>query len=329
MTTGRIIEDRFGRNFHYLRVSITDVCNFRCNYCLPNGYKKTNPSSFLAHDEILRLVKAFIDLGIWKIRLTGGEPTIRKDFLDIVSAINDLPGVQKLAFTTNGYKLPARAKDFYQAGLRAVNISLDSLDANQFKKITGVDRFTEVLEGIHACIDAGFESVKINTVLLKSLNDTEFDDFINFVADKDISLRFIELMRTNDNLEYFKLHHLSGHTIVKKLLARGWQVCPRLPGAGPALEFHHPHSIGKIGLIAPYSKDFCTTCNRLRVSARGSLHLCLFGEGGFSLREYLQYDNQLDELKKKITQLMAFKRSSHFLHQGDSGTRKHFASIGG
>lgn len=324
-----LITDGFGRRFPYLRFSVTDICNFRCSYCLPDGYKKSGCESFLSHDEILRMVRAFAGLGVWKIRLTGGEPTVRPDFTDIAKSISGIPGIRRLAFTTNGYRLPERAKEYFDAGLRAINVSIDSLRPDQFKKITGHDRLQEVLEGVQASFEAGFESVKINTVLLKGLNEDELDRFIDFVADKPLSLRFIELMRTRDNQEYFRTHHLPGEAVTERLLSRGWNVLSRNEGAGPAVEFEHKNSIGKIGLIAPYSKDFCKTCNRLRVSAKGALHLCLFGEGGHSLRDYLQSDDQTEELQDKIMQLMNFKRSAHFLHEGNSGATPHLASIGG
>ena len=323
------LADSFGRRFPYLRLSVTDICNFRCSYCLPDGYKKSGCEPFLSREEILRMVRAFAGLGVWKIRLTGGEPTVREDFIDIARSIAEIPGISRLVFTTNGYRLPERAQDYYNAGLRAINISIDSLRPDQFKKITGHDRLEEILDGVQASFDAGFDSVKINTVLLKGLNDGELDHFIDYVADKPLSLRFIELMRTGGNQDYFKTHHLPGEAVTERLLARGWSVLPRKEGAGPAIEFEHPESLGRIGLIAPYSKDFCKTCNRLRVSAKGALHLCLFGEGGYSLRNYLQQDDQIEELQKKILQLMNFKRETHFLHQGDSGATPHLASIGG
>ncbi len=323
------IADNFGRTFPYLRLSLTDVCNFSCSYCLPDGYKKEGCGSFMTKDEVLRLVQAFAALGTWKIRLTGGEPTVRKDFVEIATAINEIKGIRKLAFTTNGYKLPERASEYYEAGLRAINISIDSLRPDQFKKITGHHRLDEVLDGVQASLDAGFKSVKLNTVLLKGLNDNELDHFIDFVEDKPISLRFIELMQTRDNQDYFKEHHLSGSAVTEKLLERGWRTKPREEGAGPAQIFEHEKSDGTIGLIAPYSKDFCKSCNRLRVSAKGALHLCLFGEGGYGLRDYLQNDDQSKELQEKILKLMNFKRSAHFLHEGNSGVREHLASIGG
>ncbi|MEJ2668871.1 MAG: GTP 3',8-cyclase MoaA [Gammaproteobacteria bacterium] len=321
--------DRFGRRFPYLRLSLTDVCNFKCSYCLPNGYQKTACDSFMSIVEIGRLVRAFAGLGVGKIRLTGGEPTIRDDFLEIARVVANTPGICRVAFTTNGYKLPERARDFFAAGLRAVNISIDSLRPSRFKLITGHDRFNEVLNGITACDEAGFETIKVNTVLLKGLNEEELEDFIDFVVDRAITLRFIELMRTQDNAAYFKQHHLSGERVIERLLARGWRERPRAFDAGPAREFEHADSLGTIGLIAPYAPDFCATCNRLRVSAKGALHLCLFGEGGTSLRDLLQHDDQLEALQTRIKNLMQFKKSSHFLQEGNSGATPHLASIGG
>lgn len=323
------LSDGFGRLFPYLRLSVTDVCNFSCAYCLPSGYKKTQGPSFLALQELTRLAKAFAGLGVWKIRLTGGEPTIREDFLEIVRALYDIEGIRRLAFTTNGYRLPQRAAEYYAAGLRAINISIDSLQRDPFKTITGQDRFLEVLAGVEASLEAGFDSVKINTVLLKGLNDHELEDFVEFVKDRAVSLRFIELMQTRDNKSFFEKYHLSGETLIRFLLERGWMMALPQDGAGPAVEFVHPGSMGRIGLITPYSKDFCKTCNRLRVSSRGDLHLCLFGEGGISLRSYLQEDQQKEALQDRLVSLLSFKRSAHFLGQGDSGSTSHLAAIGG
>ena len=323
------IEDRFGRRFPYLRLSVTDVCNFKCTYCLPDGYKKTHTDTFLSVAEIRRAVTAFAEMGTWKIRITGGEPTVRPDFCEIARAVAHTPGIRKLAFTTNGYKLPQRVGDYYASGLRAINISIDSLDPRRFHEITGHDRLKEVIDGVQAALDTGFESVKINTVLLKGLNDNELDGFLDFVAARPVSLRFIELMQTGDNLSYFCRHHIPATIVKEKLLARGWRLLERDDGAGPAIEYAHSDYQGRIGIIAPYAKDFCKTCDRLRMSARGHLHLCLFGTGGHDLRPLMQNDSQIDELKDKIMNLMQFKRSSHFLQDGDTGARQHLASVGG
>lgn len=329
VTEDRPLEDKFGRRFPYLRLSVTDVCNFRCTYCLPDGYQKTHNDVFLTVPEIGRLVTAFAEMGTWKIRLTGGEPTVRKDFLDIVKTVASTEGIRKLAFTTNGYKLPQRAQSYYDAGLRAINISIDSFDPRRFHELTGHDRLEEVMEGVQAALDTGFEAVKINTVLLKGLNDDELDGFLSFVENRPVSLRFIELMQTGDNLAYFRKHHIPATVVKDKLKERGWDLTERDVGAGPAVEYAHADYQGRIGIIAPYSKDFCKTCNRLRVSARGGLHLCLFGAGGYDLRPLMQADEQKEELKDKIMDLMKFKRSSHFLQDGDTGARTNLASVGG
>lgn len=323
------LSDRFGRSFPYIRLSVTDVCNFRCTYCLPQGYKPSGCENFLSVEEIRRMAAALAGLGVWKIRLTGGEPTVRPDFLDIVRNVAAVDGITHLALTTNGYRLPERAQDYYSAGIRAINVSIDTLDPDKFAAVTGHNRLAEILGGVDACFDAGFERVKINAVLLKGVNDGELDDFIGFVGQKNISLRFIELMQTGDNTEYFRRYHVPAQIVAEKLKARGWRQEKRLPGAGPALEFSHPSSKGTIGLISPYAKNFCASCNRLRISARGALHLCLFGEKGYSLRHLLQEDGQKEELQEKITALLQFKLGGHFLHDGDTGMTPHLASIGG
>ncbi|MEQ1687927.1 MAG: GTP 3',8-cyclase MoaA [Sphingopyxis sp.] len=328
--SGNGLSDPHGRRFDYLRLSLTDVCNFRCSYCLPDGYRKAHgrPAN-LSIAEITRLVRGFAALGLWKVRLTGGEPTIRPDFEDVARAVTSISGMKRLAMTTNGYRLGTRAQGYFDAGVRAVNISIDSLKSEQFQSITGHDRLSEVLDGVAACRDAGFEQIKINTVLMKGVNESELDAFIDFVASRDLSLRFIEVMRTNDNAVFFAERHLAGQSVIERLEASGWSRRARKAGDGPAVEFAHPHALGRIGIIAPYAKDFCSTCNRLRVSAVGKLHLCLFGDGGIDLRDLLQRDDQQAELIGRITALVGTKAASHDLANGNSGATPHLASIGG
>ncbi|MCB1537627.1 MAG: GTP 3',8-cyclase MoaA [Rhodospirillales bacterium] len=323
------LQDAFGRRFSYLRLSLTDICNFKCSYCLPNGYQKCGDAAPMTRDEILRLVRAFAGLGIWKVRITGGEPTLRPDFIEIAESISRIEGIRKLALTTNGYKLPERALGYRLAGINAINLSIDSLDNKRFAQITGHDRLAEVMHGLDVCEHAGFSSIKINAVLLKGLNDKELSGFLELVKHRPVSVRFIELMRTNDNADYFKEHHLSAALIAENLEGLGWKRKDRELGAGPAQEFWHPEHAGCIGLIAPYSKDFCKSCNRLRVSSRAEMHLCLFGEGGYPLRDLLQHDDQRQELQEKIMSLLGYKREAHALHQGCSGATQHLASIGG
>lgn len=324
------LSDAHGRRFEYLRLSLTDVCNFRCTYCLPHGYRKqAGAAAELSVDEVRRLVTAFAQLGLWKVRLTGGEPSLRGELLDIARAVAAVPGIAKLAMTTNGYRLAERAGDYAAAGIGALNVSVDSLDPQRFAAITGHDRLGEVLAGIAAARAAGIASVKLNSVLMRGINEGELDRFIAFVTEHDLSLRFIEVMRTNDNPEFFAQRHLAGAEISRQLEALGWTALPRSAGAGPAIEYAPPAGPGRIGIIAPYAKDFCASCNRLRVSARGKLHLCLFGDFGIDLRPLLQADSQLDELVARIRSLTATKAPAHRLHLGDSGATPHLASIGG
>ncbi|NCU12473.1 MAG: GTP 3',8-cyclase MoaA, partial [Sphingomonadaceae bacterium] len=186
-----------------------------------------------------------------------------------------------------------------------------------------------VLDGIAAARLAGITSIKLNSVLMRGVNDDELDAFIGFVQQHDLALRFIEVMRTNDNPAFFERHHLAGVEIAAKLESLGWQAVPREAGAGPAVVYARPGQPGRIGIIAPYAKDFCATCNRLRVSARGKLHLCLFGDHGIDLRPLLQDDGQHDALVARIAALTATKAPAHRLHEGNSGGTPHLASIGG
>lgn len=235
------LTDGHGRRFEYLRLSLTDLCNFRCAYCLPDGYRKQAglPAS-LTVGEIGRLVAAFARLGLWKVRLTGGEPSLRPELLDIARTVAATPGIRKLAMTTNGYRLPSRAADYAAAGITALTISVDSLDPARFAAITGHDRLDEVLDGIAAARLAGISSIKLNSVLMRGVNEDELEAFIAFVQRHDLSLRFIEVMRTNDNPDFFARHHLAGATIAARLRALGWQPLPREAGAGPAPDYARP-----------------------------------------------------------------------------------------
>lgn len=328
------LEDGFSRRFYYLRLSVTDVCNFRCTYCLPDGYRppeghKAGRQPFLSIDEIRRVVSGFAAMGTRKVRITGGEPSLRRDFTEIVKVIATTPGIEKVAMTTNGYRLKERAQEWFDAGLNALNVSVDSLDPRQFHQITGENKLAEVMEGIEAALAAGFKSVKINAVLLKGLNDYQLDAFLGWVRHKPIELRFIELMQTGEMDTLFRDHHVSGEQIKQRLLESGWVQQLRGTDDGPAQVFMHPDSQGGVGLIMPYSKDFCAGCNRLRVSSLGKLHLCLFGDNGIDLRDLLGADGQSDELQQRIRAALAGKSATHRLHEGNAGITPHLASIGG
>ena len=326
------LTDSFGRTFPYIRLSITDVCNFKCGYCLPNGYfKQENKPGFLTLDEISNLVSALSELGVSKIRLTGGEPTVRKDFFDILKNIKSKGKINNLVMTTNGYKLNQIADQLIKDGINGINISIDSLDRNKFKEITGHDRLPQILEGIKILQDKGFANIKVNAVLLKNINDSEadFDSWEQFVKENAIDFRYIELMQTGDSLEYFKKYHVSASVFKNYLIKKNWNEVARVADAGPSINFVHSNYKGKFGIIAPYSKDFCKTCNRLRITAKGELRLCLFGNTGTNLRPLLQSPDQKNELKILILKQVNFKKESHYLELGDTGITPHLASIGG
>ncbi|MGR5286793.1 GTP 3',8-cyclase MoaA [Vibrio maritimus] len=324
-------EDKFHRKFYYLRLSVTDVCNFRCTYCLPDGYKPPGQKrpAFLTLPEIKRVVTAFADCGTSKVRITGGEPSLRKDFPQIIETVANTPGISKVATTTNGYRMAKQVDNWQRAGLTHINVSVDSLDPRMFHQITGENKFTEVMAGIDRAFEIGYEQVKVNVVLMKDLNAKELPSFLNWIKDRPIQLRFIELMQTGEMDELFQNHHVSGVDIRNQLIANGWILKARQNNDGPAQVFVHADYKGEIGLIMPYEKNFCESCNRLRVSAMGKLHLCLFGEHGVELRDLLQEDAQEQALIERIQAQLQTKSVSHFLHDGNSGMTPHLASIGG
>lgn len=323
------LEDAFARKFQYLRLSITDVCNFKCEYCLPDGYKPDGRKSFLTVAEIARITRAFAAMGTSKVRLTGGEPTLRKDFTQIIETVANTPGIEKVAMTTNGYRMAKFAKEWRQAGLTAINVSVDSLDPRMFHQITGQNRFHEVMAGIDAAVEVGFTQVKVNAVLMRGLNDGDLGQFLVWIKHNPIQLRFIELMKTGEMDALFDRRHVRGAVIKAQLLQQGWQQKIRAFNDGPAEVFYHPDYRGEIGLIMPYSKDFCASCNRLRVSSLGKLHLCLFGDYGVDLRDLLTDDNQIASLQQRLSDALVDKKATHFLHEGHSGMTPNLASIGG
>ncbi|MGQ8364391.1 GTP 3',8-cyclase MoaA [Glaciecola sp. 1036] len=323
-----MLTDNFGRRFEYLRMSITDVCNFRCNYCLPNGYQCDSSREFLSLDEISTLLQAFAQLGTKKVRITGGEPCLRKDLVEIVKIAKNTPGIERVAMTTNGFNLENKIESLVNAGLDALNLSLDSLDPRMFTAITGSTQHSKILSGLNKAAEMGISSIKINAVLLKQYNPNVLSEFQHWLKDKPFSVRFIELMQTGDNLSFFERNHLSGEQLKQQLLSEGWQLCIRSKLDGPAQEFSHPDYAGRIGLIMPYSKDFCKNCNRLRVSALGKLHLCLFAEQGIELRRYLQMQD-VDATVSAIQSAMTDKKISHELQQGFTGATTHLAMLGG
>lgn len=323
-----MLQDNFGRRFYYLRLSITDVCNFRCTYCLPDGYQCDNDRDFLSLPEIKRMARAFAELGTEKIRITGGEPSLRKDLPEIIAACKQTPGIKKVAITSNGYKLPEHLPRWLDAGLDAINISIDSLDPRQFHAITGHNKLHTLLKGIDMALADGRADIKVNAVLMREHNAFDIKSYLDWLKHTPVTLRFIELMQTGDNKAFFDAQHVQGASIKQQLLRDGWLPCIRDKSAGPAQEFYHSDYQGKVGLIMPYSKDFCNSCNRLRISAQGKIHLCLFAEQGLNLRDYLQQDD-VEPLKQQIITHLGDKKATHFLQDKLTGATKHLAMLGG
>ena len=328
-----ILKDSFGRKFPYIRLSISDVCNFKCGYCLPNGYKidKSDNRTFINIEEIGRLAKALSELGVSKIRLTGGEPTVRKDFFEIIRVIKENSGIKKTVITTNGYRLDKISNDIKNSGLDGINISIDSLNPETFKKITGHDRLEEILRGIKNLQELNFKNIKINAVLLKGINDSEkdFNDWAEFLKNNEIDFRYIELMQTGDNIDYFNNYHVPAKKFTDYLNNNNWVIQTFGKDSGPSKNYLNPTSKGKFGVIAPYSKDFCKSCNRLRITAKGDLRLCLFGNTGINIRHLMQKDSQIEELKDLILKQLNFKKESHYLEIGETGLTKNLSTTGG
>lgn len=327
--TEPVAVDGFGRRFHYLRLSVTEVCNFRCTYCLPNGWKKSGPMDFLNVEEIARLARAFAAIGMSKIRLTGGEPSIRKDITSIIEKVADIQSVEKVAMTTNGYKLRQNVDDWVAAGLSHLNVSIDALEPERFKSITGHDRLSEIIDGIDRAVENDLNSVKINSVLLRETYDNGFRSWTDFIRERSVTVRFIELMRTGDNTDFFQANHMSGDKVRLWLEENGWTQVIREKDAGPATEYFHSDFAGRIGLIAPYARGFCDSCNRLRVSARGNLKLCLFGRGGLSLRDLLQSDENIERIQDRVMLALSGKLARHDLSNLNTGDTANLSQYGG
>ncbi|WP_062567397.1 GTP 3',8-cyclase MoaA [Pseudoalteromonas arabiensis] len=323
-----MLQDNFDRKYNYLRLSVTEVCNFKCNYCLPDGYVCGSRPKTLSVDKINTLVNAFAMAGTKKIRLTGGEPTLRKDLADIVAACSETHGIDTVAMTTNGYRLLEKLPRLVASGLTNLNMSADSLNPYTFSQITGSDSLHEVLACVDKALELGVKKVKLNAVLLKQYNANQFQQFLDYIKDNPVTFRFIELMQTGDNRDYFNAQHVQGQQLKQQLLKSGWRAVPKAVDAGPAEEFFHPNYAGQIGLIMPYSKAFCASCNRLRVSAEGKLHLCLFGEANDDLTPWL--DNQdVQGLATHLLSRVQHKWQGHQLQMGRTGLTKQLAMLGG
>jgi cyclic pyranopterin phosphate synthase len=328
--------DAFGRRLTYLRVSVTDRCNLRCTYCLPEDADfPFGDRGFLTPAEIETLVGALVRLGIRRVRLTGGEPLVRRDILEIVRRVKALPGVEDLALSTNGTELERLAPALKEAGVDRVNVSLDSLDSEVFRAITRRGDLETVWRGVEAALAAGLAPVKLNAVLLAQSNLEDVDRLVALTLDRPLSVRFIEMMPTASNQHLQPGEYLSCDVARRRIEERFGPLAPAAasaPRTGPAKAFRLPGAQGEVGFITPLSHTFCAECNRLRLTARGELRLCLFADRVHPLRPLLAEpdpDRRDAALEAEILRVLADKPAEHMLTQGNYGNLVSFMQIGG
>ncbi len=319
-----MLVDSFGRKIEYLRISVTDRCNFRCIYCLTHQNWKWLPhEEILRFEEIEKIVRVGVDLGVKRIRLTGGEPLLRKNIEVLIEKLAGISGLKDLSLTTNGFFLEELGEKLKKAGLKRLNISLDTLNKEKFKKLTGVDGFNKVLRGIELALELGFSPVKINVVVIKEINDEEILELAKLSLEKPLEVRFIEFMPIGKTSIWDKNHIVTAKE-VKKILE---SLAPLIPansvGGGPAKVFKWKDAVGKIGIISPISEHFCQRCNRLRITSDGRLRPCLFSDVEINLKPILRENKgTLEEAFKKALEL---KPAGHALNF----TEKPMRAIGG
>lgn len=274
------MKDNYGRDIYYLRLSVTDLCNLRCVYCMPaGGIEKKCHSDIMSVEEIEEITKAAVACGIRKVRVTGGEPLVRKGIVEICRRISAIPEVEELGMTTNGVLLRQYAKDLKGAGVDRLNISLDTLNADRYKEITRVGELGDVMDGIRAAMEAGFENTKINAVLIGGVNDDEIRSILDLTRQGSINVRFIELMPIGESAGWARERFVSNSKVL--------EAAPELEEAGTAgvaKLYRLPGAVGTVGLISPVSSHFCPTCNRIRVTSDGKLKPCLHSSKEVSLR---------------------------------------------
>ncbi len=305
--------DRFGREVNYLRVSITDRCDFRCVYCMAEDMVFLPRKQILSLEEIELICRAFVELGVRKIRVTGGEPLVRNGAIGLLKQIGRIPGLRELVMTSNGSKLASMATDLRAAGVKRINISLDTLDPAKFKVLTRTGDLENVLKGINAAREAGFERIKINAVILKNRNHQEVCDLVQFAVDKDIDISFIEEMPLGavDNHNRAEAYYPSH--LIKQDLQQRFELEP-IPDktGGPSDYCRIIGSNSKVGFISPHSANFCASCNRVRLTAEGRLLLCLGNEHSVDLKTVVrQHPNDMKRLKQAIIDAMQIKPEKH------------------
>jgi cyclic pyranopterin phosphate synthase len=306
------LADSFGRRIEYVRLSVTDRCDLRCQYCLPEDFQDFDPpESWLTFGEIERVMRAFTELGVRRIRLTGGEPLTRKDLPELAARLARLPGLEDLSLSTNAVQLKRHARALRAAGITRLNVSLDSLRPDRYTAITGGGKLEKVIDGLMAARSEKFAPVKINMVALKGINDDEIGDMVRFCMRHDFTLRLIETMPVGDTGRAAGDHYLDLQEVRSRLASEFDLVPAVMPGGGPARYVQIRGTDFRIGFITPISQHFCETCNRVRLSARGELYLCLGQEDKLELQPMLRTGISDSELMQAISQAMLRKPERH------------------
>lgn len=310
-----VLIDRFQRRVGYVRISVTDRCDFRCVYCMAEEMTFVPKQHILTLEELYEVARAFVELGVGKIRLTGGEPLVRNNILSLIEPLGQLPGLQQLAITTNGSQLYRLAGPLRQMGVNGINISLDSLQARRFRQLTRHGNLDQVIDGIDAAIAAGFERIRLNAVILKGRNEDEVLDLVNFALQRGVDIAFIEEMPLGLIDEHNRALSFCSSAALRAIIAREYALEPLgdpQGQAGPARYFRTGRGPTQIGFISPHSDNFCHLCNRVRVTAEGRLLLCLGNEHSVDLRAVLRApDYSLDALKRSIVDGIASKPERH------------------
>ncbi len=322
--------DPFQRRIEYVRVSVTDRCDLRCSYCMPKGFDGFHePDDWLTFGEIERVVAAFVRLGVQRIRLTGGEPLVRRDLPDLAARLSALPGLADLSLSTNAVRLDKYAVALQTAGVRRVNVSLDSLRPERFAEITGGGKLHKVLRGLDAAHAAGLAPVKINMVAMGGVNDDEIEAMVAFCAERDFTLRLIETMPMGDTGRNATGQYLNLQTVRERLTERFDLIPDILPGGGPARYYRVAGSKTTIGFITPISQHFCETCNRVRLAADGTLYLCLGQDNSYELRPMLRAGASDAELETAIRTAIGLKPERHEFREKPEKVIRFMSMTGG
>lgn len=328
MTTQLI--DTFNRKITYLRMSVTDRCDFRCVYCMDEKMTFLPRAQLLTLEELAWLGRAFVELGVTKIRLTGGEPLVRKNIVQLFEELGQLPGLRELVLTTNGSQLSRFAQALRAAGVKRINISLDTLDPERFRQISRTGQLEQVLQGIEAARMAGFNRIKLNAVILKHRNHQEVVDLVQFAIDRGLDISFIEEMPLGETGRDRAEAFYSSEEI-RRDLERQFTLVPTTETTeGPSRYYQIMHCQTRVGFISPHSHNFCDTCNRVRITTEGQLLLCLGQEHAVDLRRIIRaHPGEMGPLKQAIIKAMSIKPQSHSFHPGEQKIMRYMNVTGG